>query len=275
MSVLLQISDTHFGTEQPPVVEALVRLAREQMPDLVVLSGDITQRARRKQFRAARAFVDRLGVATILAIPGNHDIPLFNVAARLFYPYANYSREFGLELEPVFESRQLLVITLNTTRFYRHTDGEISSEQIERVANRLEQANPTQLRVVVTHQPVAVIRAQDETNLLHGHLEAIQRWAQAGADIILGGHIHLPYVLALHERFVELPRKLWVIQAGTAVSSRVRHEIGNSVNLIRYNGQGEGRSGAVIERWDYVKSEQNFRAVEIKKLDIDLSANFA
>ncbi|MES2364796.1 MAG: metallophosphoesterase [Pseudomonadota bacterium] len=270
MTILLQISDTHFGTEQPPVVEALVQLAREQMPDLVVLSGDITQRARRKQFRAARAFVDRLGVATILAIPGNHDIPLFNVAARLFYPYANYSREFGIELEPVFESRQLLVITLNTTRFYRHTDGEISSEQIERVANRLEQANPTQLRVVVTHQPVAVIRAQDETNLLHGHLEAIQRWAKAGADIILGGHIHLPYVLALHQKIADLPSSLWAIQAGTAISSRVRHEAGNSVNLIRYNEQASPRREAVIERWDYVAREQCFQVVETQKIDIAL-----
>lgn len=275
MTVLLQISDTHFGTEQPPVVEALVRLAREQAPDLVVLSGDITQRARRKQFRAARAFVDRLGVAALLAIPGNHDIPLFNVAARLFYPYANYSREFGIELEPVFESDQLLVITLNTTRFYRHTDGEVSIEQIERVAQRLEQAVPTQLRIVVTHQPVAVTRAQDETNLLHGRLQAIQRWAQAGADLILGGHIHLPYVLALHQQVTELPHRLWAIQAGTAVSSRVRHEVGNSVNLIRYYGQAAQRREAVIERWDYVKSEQNFRAVEIKNLDIDSSTHFA
>ncbi len=275
MTVLLQISDTHFGTEQPPVVEALVRFAREQAPDLVVLSGDITQRARRKQFRAARAFVDRLGVAALLAIPGNHDIPLFNVAARLFYPYANYSREFGIELEPVFESDQLLVITLNTTRFYRHTDGEVSNEQIKRVATRLEQAAPTKLRVVVTHQPVAVTRAQDETNLLHGRMEAIRHWAQAGADIILGGHIHLPYVLALHQQVAELPRRLWAIQAGTAVSSRVRHEVGNSVNLIRYSVQAARRREAVIERWDYVKSEQNFQAVEIKNLDINSSTHFA
>ncbi len=275
MTVLLQISDTHFGTEQPPVVEALVRLVHEQAPDLVVLSGDITQRARRKQFRAARAFVDRLGVVVTLAIPGNHDIPLFNVAARLFYPYANYSREFGIELEPVFESDQLLVITLNTTRFYRHTDGEVSNEQIKRVATRLEQAAPTKLRVVVTHQPVAVTRAQDETNLLHGRMEAIRHWAQAGADIILGGHIHLPYVLALHQQVAELPRRLWAIQAGTAVSSRVRHEVGNSVNLIRYSVQAARRREAVIERWDYVKSEQNFQAVEIKNLDINSSTHFA
>src|SRR6476661_987702 len=103
MSLLMQISDTHFGTEQGDVVEALVRLVREQAPDLVMLSGDITQRARRRQFAAARAFVDRLAPVPLVAIPGNHDIPLFNVALRLMAPYANYSRAFGAELEPVFE----------------------------------------------------------------------------------------------------------------------------------------------------------------------------
>ena len=86
MTVLLQISDPHFGTEQPPVVAALERLAHEQAPDVLVLSGDITQRATAAQFRAARAFVDRLGIAPTLVIPGNHDIPLFNAAARLAAP---------------------------------------------------------------------------------------------------------------------------------------------------------------------------------------------
>ncbi|HET9206155.1 MAG TPA: metallophosphoesterase, partial [Burkholderiaceae bacterium] len=114
MTTLLHISDTHFGTEQAPVVEALVRWAREQRPGLVVLSGDITQRARRKQFDAARRFVQRLGPVPTLAIPGNHDIPLFNLAARVFSPYVGYVRAFGAQLEPVIESPQWLVIALNT-----------------------------------------------------------------------------------------------------------------------------------------------------------------
>ena len=88
MSVLLQISDPHFGTEQAPVVDALLTLAHAQRPDLVVLSGDITQRARRAQFAAARRFVERLAPSALLAIPGNHDIPLFNPVARLLWPYA-------------------------------------------------------------------------------------------------------------------------------------------------------------------------------------------
>lgn len=134
MSVLLQISDTHFGTEQPPVLEALVALAAQQRPDLVVLSGDITQRARPSQFRAAKAFVDRLG-APFLAVPGNHDIALFDLWSRLTRPYARYTKVFGTNLEPVYASPDLLVIGVNTTRAWRHKNGEVSTGQIYRVAN--------------------------------------------------------------------------------------------------------------------------------------------
>ncbi|NDP41340.1 MAG: metallophosphoesterase [Aromatoleum sp.] len=275
MTLLLQISDPHFGTERPLVVDALVRLVHEQAPNLVVLSGDITQRGRRRQFLAARAFMDRLGVAATLVIPGNHDIPLYALATRLLTPYANHCRAFGADLEPMFESDRLLVITVNTTRYYRHTDGEVSTEQIERVARRLERATGNQLRVVVTHQPVAVTRKQDEIDLLHGGERAIRGWALAGADLILGGHIHLPFVLPLHERFSDLPRKVWAINAGTAVSRRIRHEAGNSINLIRYDGPRSNRREAVVERWDYLDSQQCFRPVDSNELHCDASGNVA
>src|SRR5690606_31155385 len=115
MTLLVQISDPHFGTEQPEVVDALRRFVHAQSPQLAIVSGDITQRARRRQFRLARAFIDSLDVPGLLVIPGNHDIPLFNVAARLLRPYANHMREFG-ELEPVFASDDVLAIAVNTTR---------------------------------------------------------------------------------------------------------------------------------------------------------------
>ena len=153
MTTLLQISDTHFGTEQAPVVQALSALAHQQRPDVVVLSGDITQRARPAQFAAARAFADGLG-APLLAVPGNHDIPLFDVWTRLRQPYARYIAAFGADLEPVHRSADLLVVCVNTTRAWRHKDGEISAQQIERVAQRVAAAGPGQLRVVVVHQPV-------------------------------------------------------------------------------------------------------------------------
>jgi 3',5'-cyclic AMP phosphodiesterase CpdA len=252
MSLLLQISDTHFGTEQPAVLQALARLARELRPDLLVLSGDITQRARRRQFEAARAFTDGLGLP-LLAIPGNHDIPLFNLAARLLWPYAGYSRAFGRELEPQHSSPELLVIGVKTTRRWRHKHGELSAHQIERVGARLRAADADQLRVVVVHQPVAVPDTHDANNLLRGHRAALQRWAEAGADVVMGGHIHLPYVLPLGG----LARPVWAVQAGTAVSSRTRRGGPNSVNLLRW-GSGAPPGVCVVERWDYGRDDQCF-----------------
>jgi 3',5'-cyclic AMP phosphodiesterase CpdA len=252
VSLVLQVSDTHFGTEQPPVLEALVALAQQLRPDLAVLSGDITQRARPGQFRAARAFMDRLG-APLLAIPGNHDIPLLDLWTRLRRPYARYLAAFGPALEPVHDAPDLLVLGLNTTRPWRHKHGAVSAQQIERVAQRLEAAGAAQLRVVVVHQPVAVIRASDRVNLLRGHTAALERWAAAGADLVLGGHIHLPYVLALPA----LARPLWAVQAGTAVSARVREGLPNSVNLLRW-GAHAPPGCCLIEQWDYAAGQQAF-----------------
>ncbi len=250
MSVLLQISDTHFGTEQPLVVEALVALAAQLRPDVVVLSGDITQRARPAQFRAAKTFVDRLG-APVLAIPGNHDIPLFDLWARLTRPYARYATAFGAELEPVHATQDLLVIGVNTTRAWRHKNGEVSTAQIDRVAKQLAAATPGQLRVVVVHQPVAVPTVQDQTNVLRGHSAATQVWSAAGADLVMGGHIHLPYTLALQG----LERPLWAVQAGTAVSSRTRPGGPNSVNVLRW---GEPSGHCLIEQWNFVPFDRAF-----------------
>jgi len=268
MSVLLQISDTHFGTERPHVVEALVALATQLQPDVVVLSGDITQRARPAQFRAAKAFVERLG-APVLAIPGNHDIALFDLWARLTRPYARYAKAFGAELEPVYASQDLLVICVNTTRAWRHKNGEVSAAQIDRVAKLLIAASPQQLRVVVVHQPAAVAQARERPNLLRGHGAATRAWSAAGADLVMGGHIHLPYTLALQG----LARRLWVVQAGTAVSSRTRPGVPNSVNVLRWSeasnrggSQAIARAGSaagaaahcLIEQWDFTHPDRGF-----------------
>ena len=264
MKVVLHISDPHFGTEQAPVVEALARLALAQSPELLILSGDITQRARRSEFDAARKFVERLNAPARLVIPGNHDIPLFQLAARLFTPYGRYRRAFGADLEPVFENAELLVIGVNTTRRYRHIEGEVSTAQIERVAHRLRQSSTTQVRLVVTHQPVYVTHAEDEKNLLNGRDEAMRRWAEAGVDLILGGHIHRPFVCNLHERLADFSRRVWVVQAGTALSARIRADAGNSVNLIRY-GLAPPQH-CIIERWDYDGKSQAFMLVVAEQL---------
>lgn len=257
MSVLLHISDTHFGVHRPAVVDALLALAARQRPDVTVLSGDITQRARPDQFRAAKDFVYRLGTP-VLAVPGNHDIALFDLWSRLTRPYAQFSRVFGNDLEPVYRSPDLLIACVKTTRRWRHRHGEVSPAQIERVARLLGTASAQQLRLVVVHQPAASPPAGKRSSLLRGHRDALRAWSAAGADLVLGGHDHLPGTLAQHG----LPRRLWVIQAGTAVSSRTHPEAPNSVNILRW----DGAASCAIEQWDYAPMHRSFIRVSLTRI---------
>lgn len=249
MTRLLQVSDPHFGTERVEALQALERLAAALKPDVLLLSGDITQRATHAQFEAARAFVQRLRLPQCVAVPGNHDIPLWNLALRLLRPYARYTAAFGTELEPGLETDDLILLSLNTTRWWRHKNGQIDAAQIDRVAQRLARARPAQRRLVMVHQPLAVTRREDEKNLQRGHETALRAWGDAGVDLIIGGHIHLPFVLPLDSGG-------WVVQAGTAISHRVRAGAANSVNLIDIDARSDAR--AVVERWDHDPQEREF-----------------
>jgi 3',5'-cyclic AMP phosphodiesterase CpdA len=251
------------------VVAALQSLARERHPDVLVFSGDVTQRARTAEFAQARRLCDSLGIAHMLALPGNHDIPLFNVLARAAHPYGNYLEAFGPRLEPMLQTDDFLVIGVNTTRASRHKNGEVSPEQVHRVARQLQGARTGQLRIVVTHQPADVIREEDRHDRLRGAEAALQAWSRAGADLVLGGHIHLPYVLDLRKRAEPTPRPMWCVQAGTAVSTRVRHGTCNSVNLIHWRPAlaGQARS-CQVERCDYNPAEGWFATADISSLPL-------
>ncbi|MDO9358942.1 MAG: metallophosphoesterase [Polaromonas sp.] len=273
MSLLLQISDPHFGKVRPEVADALRRLAHAQRPGLLVLSGDITQRARPEQFAEARTFCDSLAIARMLSLPGNHDVPLYNLWQRLIDPYAGYRRAFGAEMEASLATPELFITCVKTTRRWRHKNGEVSADQVQRVVRELAQAGPAQVRVVVVHQPVHVLREEDEHDRLRGWRPAVQAWAAAGADIVMGGHIHLPYVCELSSQVEGVARRIWCVQAGTALSTRVRQEAPNSVNLLRYGKQG-GDDGSVcwLERWDYAARSGNFELAHSSELRLDRGA---
>lgn len=282
MTRILHLSDPHFGTEVDAVVQALLRLSDDVQPDLVLLGGDITQRARRGQFAEARRFVQALQ-RPVLAVPGNHDIPLFNVFARLVNPYGGYRRAMGPALEPVLETPGLLVIGVNSTRPGRHERGQIDGRQIARVARRLSAARADCLRVVLMHHPVKAAVESDHDNLLIGREAALSAWVDAGLDLILGGHIHLPYVLPVLggggsepaptaadaralEAISDFQRQAWVVQAGTAASRRVRGGVPNSVNIIEHN-VGDEHHDCVIQRWDYSPDMQAFGCVSRHELE--------
>lgn len=264
MRPILHLSDTHFGTETPEVVQALLACAASVQPGLVLISGDITQRARRGQFAAAKRFMDSLALPTV-AVAGNHDIPLFNLVLRCLAPYGNYRRYFGPALEPTYEDESVRVIGVNSTRAWRHKNGQLSASQVETVSARLRTANPEQLRIIMLHHPVRALVTSDQHNLVRGHAMAIREWVDAGADLILGGHIHLPYTLPLEGK--ASGRSGWAVQAGTAVSSRVRGAAPNSFNLIHYPSRPEART-CRVERWDYRSSSAEFVCVDETRMTL-------
>jgi 3',5'-cyclic AMP phosphodiesterase CpdA len=267
MCCLLQLSDAHFGTEQPAVVAALQALAAELRPEVAVWTGDLTQRARAAQFEAARRFAQALPALHTLAMPGNHDIPLWHLPRRLLDPYAGYRRGFGDELEPVLDLDDLLLMMVKTTRRWRHRHGELSAAQVQRVAERLQRASPRQLRVVATHQPLHTRDERDAVHRVRGAEAALRTWAAAGADVVLAGHLHRPdcYPLSLGAR------RLWVVHAGTALSSRLRAGEPNSVNVLRWDAGADARSGRV-ERWDFEPGAAAFRCVRATALALSRTA---
>ncbi len=256
---LLHLSDPHFGAERLEVVEALLRLAAAQSPDLCVVSGDLTQRARPAQFRRAAAFFERLrsvtGNAPQLLVPGNHDVPLINLWARWRSPYQLYCDSFGAAPESRFEGEDVVVFGVNTSTPRRRVDGEVTVAQKDAIAAALTALDDTRLKVVVVHQPVAVPAHSQRQRLLHGGQEAALAWGRAGADLILGGHIHLPYALPLQESLEGLSRPLWLVHAGTAVSDRLRMGAPNSVNELLFETAARRLR---LRRWDFSETRRAF-----------------
>ncbi len=249
LSSLAHISDTHFGTEDAPVCAALRASLLAAAPDLVVLSGDITQRARRTQFRAARAFIDSLAPLPVLALPGNHDLPLFDLLARLLAPYGEYRRHICADLSPWWLGEEVAVLGVNSTCVLRHKHGELPPHVVDAVARRLAQYSDAAFRVVVLHHPLEIVEDADRRNRVRGADAALAAWTAAGADLFLGGHIHLPYCVPAGP---EASRAV-VLQAGTAVSTRRRGGRPNSYHLVRFDKSAGRRID--VEQRDYAGAE--------------------
>ncbi len=263
MTTILHISDLHFGTEVPHAVQALLRLARAAPPDVLIVSGDVTQRARRAQFDAAADFIGRLAATQVLVVAGNHDIPLFDLPRRLFAPYAGYGRAFGADLEPRLALPDVRIAGVHTARAWRHVVGHVTAAQAARSAAWLADGPADALRIVVTHHPLAAPDAQDEAQRVRGVGAALPHWWQAGVHLALGGHIHRPYFMPLHGLRVEGRGCLWLAQAGTAVSHRLRAPWPHSVNRLRRDAPSRWS----IERWNLEPGDSEFTLHEAMTLD--------
>ena len=232
---IVHLSDMHFGRVDPAIPPALLRAVAAAAPDLVAVSGDLTQRARIVEFKAAAQFLKTLP-APLLAVPGNHDVPLYNVLRRWLSPLDRYRRYIMSDLAPFFEDSEIAALGVNTTRALTLKEGRINRLQIEAAMRRFAQCSKDVTRIVVTHHPFDTPDTVPGAIAAHkvvGRADmAMAGFLRADVDIILSGHLHMSGVGETTKHYPLPGRAALLIRAGTATSTRRRGEV-NAFNVVR------------------------------------------
>ena len=256
MARLVHLSDLHFGAHDVALVTAVEQSIDALKPDLVVISGDFTQRARTEQFREACTFLEKLRESghEVLGVPGNHDVPLYDVLRRFLSPLTRYRRYIDETLCPFIELPGVAVLGINTARSLTFKDGRISKEQVQFIRDIFSRTDPEVTRVLVTHHPLFAVQVGEEVERAVGRQElALDAIEEAGVDLLLAGHAHHA---STHDASDLVTRSggALVIQAGTATSTRVREQE-QSFNTIDIDGS---RVTVTVNAW----TGDRFRAAD-------------
>lgn len=233
MRTLVHLSDLHFGKVDNAILHPLIETVRQIAPDVVAISGDLTQRARTHEFKAARTFLDTLPAPQIV-VPGNHDIPAHNLFSRFLQPLDKYKRYVTKELEPFYADQEIAVLGVNTARSLTIKGGRINDEQIAQIHQRFWRLDETITKIIVSHHPFDLPAGHDEDDLVERASVAMKALAELGVDVFISGHLHISHTGQTAKRYNISGHSALVVQAGTATSTRSRGEA-NSFNVIRIN----------------------------------------
>lgn len=230
MRTLAHLSDLHFGRTDAAMVSGLQTALARLAPDLIIISGDFTQRAKVSEFLQARAFLETLP-APWLAVPGNHDIRLYDLYGRFVRPLHGYKRYISENVEPMYYDPELTVVSVNTARSLTFKGGRINAEQVRRLSRELTAAPRGSIKILVAHHPLDL--PENQRYPLAGRARmAMAALTSCGLDMIMSGHLHLPYLPKSVERLRIGGHSALLVQAGTAVSTRSRGQV-NSFNSVQ------------------------------------------
>jgi len=254
MRKIAHISDLHFGRVDPDLADAIIADLVDIKPVLVIISGDITQRARIRQFAAARQFLDRIPFPKLI-VPGNHDIPLYNLGRRFLSPLGRYKRYISQELNPSYIDNEVAVFGINTARPFTWINGRISDSQLEQVCSKARKLSPALFKVAVTHHPFTPPPRGAPLSVVGRAQKALRALESCGFELVLSGHFHMAYTGDVTIESID--RKILVVHAST-VSTRRRGEP-NAYNIINFQPP---RLSILSRVWDgsrfYSAMQSNF-----------------
>ena len=230
MRLIAHISDIHFGREDPVVVQGLLDAVARARPHAIAVSGDLTQRAKTRQFKQAREFLAALPTRPTIVVPGNHDVSATNLVERITKPLAKYKKHITRDMEPFWQDDEVAIAGINTVRRLSAKDGRIDRSQVACACDRLRVTGAA-VRVVVTHHPMDLPMDDVKHALVARASKAIAAFAECGVDMYLSGHLHAGTTVSTSARYGIAGSSAIVAQAGTAASTRTRGEA-NSWNLI-------------------------------------------